>query len=114
MKYLLALTLLLSTAAGQVTPKGLQSDNYTTANKKGGVVLSGDMVDGIMYPGTKLFYGTDGSATIVTKRFAQARTLLASSGAEHQVGGGGRGSRCNCGTPVIMHTSPSPKTFTST
>jgi len=50
---------------GQTTPRGQQSDNYTTAKKKGGVVLSGDMVDGIMYPGTKLFYGTDGSATMV-------------------------------------------------
>ena len=66
MKYLLPFIVLASILSGQVTPRNLQSDNYDTGRtSKGGVVLSGDMIDGIMYPYTKLRYGTDGSATVV-------------------------------------------------
>ena len=66
MKRILFAVLFTAIAFGQVTPKGQQSDNYTTAKKKGGVVLSGDMVDEIMYPRQKPVYGADGSVTDVS------------------------------------------------
>ena len=66
MKRILFAILLTAFAFGQVTPKGQQSDNYTTAKKKGGVVLSGDMVDEIMYPRQKPVYGPDGNVTDVS------------------------------------------------
>jgi len=66
MKRILFLALLSAFAFGQVTPKGQQSDNYSTAKKKGGVVLAGDMVNEIMYPRQKPVYGADSSVTDVS------------------------------------------------
>ena len=63
----LLVTFFVATAAlAQTTPKALQSDNYTTAREKGGVVLGSDHVSGIHYPRQKPVYGPYASVTDVS------------------------------------------------